>query len=223
MQEFDDRDAWLEERKKYVTATEMASLFGLNPWRSGNKILQVKLGLEEDDFDPTNEYCKRGKELEPAVIKACELRLDTKTEHAAEGKELLVTDKEARISCTPDSFIYTAAGEKKILECKATGFKNLEYWKDTPPLYYVIQVHVQMMVTNLKTTGFLAGMFFGDEFPSIPLCIQEIRYDERIESLMKQEVSRFWGADTFRVNSNVKKEMYELLLESMKNVYKEII
>lgn len=63
---------WLAFRKDKITATDIAIICGVNPFKSPYMLWMEKLGLK--DPDPENDAMRRGKELEPiALEKYCDI------------------------------------------------------------------------------------------------------------------------------------------------------
>lgn len=62
-------EEWLELRKKCVTATDIATIMGVNPYKTAYQLWQEKLGLKELEIE--NDAMRRGKELEPIALEAC--------------------------------------------------------------------------------------------------------------------------------------------------------
>ena len=57
------REAWLEDRRKYIGASDAPIIMGVSPWRTPYDLWLDKLGLSEDQ--PDNFAMKRGREMEP--------------------------------------------------------------------------------------------------------------------------------------------------------------
>jgi len=91
-------DEWKALRREYITATEASSLFQL-----GNQsIAAVAQGKLEEVTIAKNEYMLIGNILEPAVLKAFELRAGIKAEPAHPEKVVFVTHDKVRLAATPD-------------------------------------------------------------------------------------------------------------------------
>ena len=59
---------WLALRKEKISATDIAVICDVSPYKSPFKLWQEKLGLI--DPEPENDAMRRGKELEPEALKA---------------------------------------------------------------------------------------------------------------------------------------------------------
>lgn len=63
---------WLDFRKNKITATDVSTLIGVNPYKSPYQLWEEKLGLKDSDYE--NDAMRRGKELEPIALTIyCEL------------------------------------------------------------------------------------------------------------------------------------------------------
>lgn len=60
-----DTEAWLERRKKHATASDIAAILGLNPFKGPAQVQGEKLGFRSSD--PENAAMRRGKLLEPVA------------------------------------------------------------------------------------------------------------------------------------------------------------
>ena len=206
---------WLEARAKVVTATEASSLFSLNPYTSAKKMRRRKTHPEFQE----NAYTFLGKVLEPAVVKAMNLLTNRQFElfeGAGEDKLFFIHPKH-RLGATPDA-IY----EDTLLECKTTSEAKFDTWEVAPPLYYLMQVHVQMLCTGLKQGALtciptnLSPKSFNSKFPIHSYFIES---NLEIDNLILDTVDRFWDNvskdEEFEVNREDVRRMKSLLLHAM--------
>lgn len=179
---------WLDTRARVVTATEASSLFSLNPYASAAKMLQRKIVPEFQE----NAYTFTGKVLEPAVIKAVNLLTDRNFRQFESKDEIyFYIHPEHRLGATPDAHF-----RNTLLECKTTSPKRFaEDWEDCPPLYYILQTHVQMICTGKKQTVLaclptdLTPKGFNAKFP---IHVFFVKYHAVLAELIKHTVDRFW-------------------------------
>lgn len=61
---------WLEHRRKFIGASDAATVLNIDPWRTPLQLYEQKLGLVSEQ--PETYAMRRGKELESAAIKAFE-------------------------------------------------------------------------------------------------------------------------------------------------------
>lgn len=192
-------------RLRNTTATDMAILFGLNPYESPSSLVERKTNPKPI----SSNHMRRGKLFEPAVLEAFLLDANMPTErHIGSTIEL----PEYRIAATPDAYVL---GTKNVVECKSVMTKSIDKWYDEIPASYQIQVMVQMLVVGSEV-GYIGALEEGD--PTIckyRFVAWKVNRHEEIEELMKQESLRFWedreNNKLFRVSSKVKKRVSELL------------
>lgn len=200
-------------RLRNITATEMAALFGLNPYSSPAKVLEQKL----NPVAVVNNHVRRGKLREPSVLEAFQLDLGWQTERHESGTLELA---DSRIAATPDAYL---RGRQAVVEAKSIMSRSFDKWYEAVPLNYHMQVHTQMLVTGLKE-GYIGALEEGDPVDcEYRFVAWKIVPDETLIALMKQETTRFWEAvannKTFRVNSAIKKTAIEILTTTSIRVY----
>jgi hypothetical protein len=93
--------------------------------------------------------------------------------------------------------------------------RNIEKWYEAVPLYYHMQVLVQMLVTGCKA-GYIGALEEGDPYEcEYRFIAWSIHSSEEINDLIKEEVERFWKTTDegglYRVSSPSKKKMISLL------------
>jgi putative phage-type endonuclease len=186
----DTNHEWRETRRKYITATEMASLFQL-----GNKSVTK---LIEDKICPPeiikNEFMTIGNILEPAVLKAFQIRCGIDARPACPDSVVMVTDEVHRIAATPDGK-YFDGWDWHLIECKTTGSadlnkakENFNKWKREIPIHYLVQVHTQMLVTGVPSAYIGCLSYF---YP-LPFIAYKIEASAEVQSLMREAAQRFW-------------------------------
>jgi len=190
---------WLARRLSVITATEAASLVGLNPYKTPAQVYRDK---KDPGTFTGNEYTQVGQLLEPVVVELTNKLLGTKYElcENSEGKWFLTRD-DIRLGATPDAY-----DGQRFLECKTTKPLNLLRYRDCPPKYYVVQLMVQMYCAGIQE-GHLAIMSTNlSPRKDLPIAVFEVKLNETLMGLIHKEVIRFWEHDkTMRVNSAVKR------------------
>lgn len=210
-----DNLSFRKERLMNITATDMAVLFSLNPYESPATIVNRKTS-------PTEMYgpaLRRGQLFEPAVLEAFKIDMGIET---IRNNNVTCVLENHRIAATPDAFVANVK-ERIPVEVKSTGSKRFVKWYLEPPLYYQMQVHTQMLVTNSEK-GYLGALEAGDpQECTYRFVAWEIHRNERLEEMMKLETIRFWQSmqseEKYRANSAMKKEAIELLSNSRKLLY----
>ena len=212
-----DSIAYDPKRMTNITATDMATLFSLNPYESPASIVHKKT-------DPKPIYApamRRGHLFEPAVLEAFRIDMGVKSIRNAFGTYVMDNH---RIAATPDAFVDNHL-QNVTIEAKSIGSQRFAKWYVEAPLYYQMQVHTQMMVID-AAFGYIGALEAGD--PSdcqYRFIAWKINRCPELEAMMKKEVIRFWQCfdkkEPFRANSDMKKKAIELLAESATLVYPE--
>lgn len=146
-----DRAAWLEGRKAYIGASEIAALCGLGS-RKPIQIYEAKLGLvdEAENDDPLSIF---GRDFEPILWSKFEAMTKFKTEPAGTVWHSVYP----QVACNPDRFI---VGEDAVCEGKTFGFQAADEWgqpnSDEVPLKYRVQALVQLECTEKARCEFIA-------------------------------------------------------------------
>lgn len=211
---------WLDTRTRYITATDVASLFALNPHQSAAKVLESKV-TPPQKID--NKFLRAGRLLEPGIFIALqEAGLDV--EAADHGKVVMIVDDKHRISCSLDGKVtFADTGFKTIVECKATGKTKFESWADAPPINYLLQVQTQLMLTK-RDTGILACLCY--EFP-FSLIVWQINASDVVQKLIKEEVGRFWDCYKtviqYKYNKNNQTSIKEAIFLDNHKIFVDIL
>lgn len=206
---------WKRARKKVITATEAGAILGLNPWLTGNRVWKQK---NNGEFIPTS-YVIMGQVLEKVVVELTNKVLKTKFElfENEDNFKLFAIDESGKLGATPD-----ARDGQVLLECKTTGPRNFNKWQECPPLYYVLQLQVQLMCMNLRE-GWLSIMSTDltpkDAVFDPPILVFQVVRDDWIHETLVSEVKRFWktvkAGKSFRANKLLGAEVAIHLLLSI--------
>lgn len=142
----DDRQAWLEARRNGITATDVAAVLGVHPWRSMREVYLDKMGMLPDQ-EP-NEAMKTGTDLEP-YIAAVWCKRNGKTFGTDVVKaDLMHHAKNEWAIATPDFLV----GDDTVLETKYCGMNAAQHFgdegSDFVPDHYLCQVMWQCYVTG---------------------------------------------------------------------------
>tara|TARA_Y100000310_G_scaffold239682_1_gene243389 strand:+ start:24320 stop:24982 length:663 start_codon:yes stop_codon:yes gene_type:complete len=207
-------EEWLQLRKNYITATEMACLFKMG-YKSAGKLMEEKMTLDHRIIK--NEYMIIGNILEPAVLNCFKYRMGMDVGPAHPSKIVMLTDDEHRISSTPDGVFYTDSGHQ-LIECKTT-HRKIDEWLDKLPDNYNIQVHVQLLTADLDVCMIGCMQY---EYP-LPFVAYKVKRNKRIDAILQKEAKRFWDCfdndKVFEADLELKKELKILLAESCELVY----
>lgn len=201
------------ERRNNITATEMATLFGLNPYESPRELLDKKNNPKKID----SIHLRRGKLKEPSVLEAFDLDMSVKTRRHIGGTIAL---EGHRIAATPDAYLLES---NDVVECKSVTTRNFEKWYLNIPTNYHLQVLVQMLVMNSQE-GFIGALEEGDPYEcEYRFAAWKVERSEEAFQLMRDEVGRFWreveAGKLFRVKSSAKSSMSALLTKTSSRLY----
>lgn len=186
-------------------------MFGLNTYTSASQVFKQK---HTKQF-LSNQFLRDGKILEPSVLQAI------REDHGWWVEGLGGTDgntvytlNNCNISATPDAFRWD---DPAIVECKTTRLESFDKnWRGgTPPLRYVAQVQVQMMVTGMLK-GYLCCIA---ATPDIPLAVYQIDYcpvfASRLIELVEEYTAIHALGGTIRVRTEDKRLGLECLSKSV--------
>lgn len=179
---------WLEMRKRDVTSTESAALFGMSPYTTHFELWHAKKSGLAREFK-TNERMKWGNRLEAAIAHGIA------EEQGWEIRPLkeYMRDPDARIGSSFDFVITNLEGGPVHLE-----IKNVDYlafrdgWIEhddggiEAPEHIEMQVQHQMAVSGFKR-AFIGAFIAGNRGVVI-----ERERDEPVIAAIKAKVAEFW-------------------------------
>ena len=151
-----DRAAWLNARKKVLTATDIARLYCGGPAEWQN-VREEKNGRTRD-FD--TKYMAWGREREATLTDYAMTFVDSRL---LPNDKLLIMDADMRIGATPDMVGERVVGEMKTSKHSMPDMRAGLDLKGQALRYY-IQVQVQMLVTNAEVCVFVWEQH-DDEWP----------------------------------------------------------
>ena len=143
---------WLQARKSFIGASEVACILGLSKWSTPLGIYTDK--LTPDVSSEMTEWQEWGHRLEDAIAQWVE---DTQGHAVQPSPGLLQSTEYPWLGATPDRV--NANGEPIELKTSSTYMKDS--WADGVPLNYQVQVLVQMIVLGVKR-GYLAVLHGGN-------------------------------------------------------------
>lgn len=184
-----DRDAWLAARKKGIGASEVAAIMGLSPFGSPIEVWARKTGrappLE------SSERMRWGSRLEAQIL----LGYAEEKNRAVEACQQLAADDEVPVLlATPDGYdhgrvVVNGGVADCIVEptgCIETKLTSQSHWGADAPLYYQIQLQVQLAVTGLSWGAVVA--LHGNE-----LGVYRYERHEKAIARIRDFVARFWA------------------------------
>lgn len=206
---------WLDLRTKYVTGTEVASLFGFNPNLSSARVLKDKIS---PPVRIDNQWMRAGRLLEPAVFIALNEIGIPAVAAAPTGEVVFITHDESRIGASMDGKLNSDQGFF-IVEAKTTKRDKFVTWVENPPLNYVLQVQTQMLVAGVEQS-LLACLCY--ELP-FPLIVYQIKANKDIQQLITHNVTRFWDCYKedikFEVNKDDKEQVKSLIYQDVESIF----
>lgn len=197
------REEWLEQRKQFITASDVAAVMGLDPNKSRAKVLRLKTGQEEAKNIDRIPAVAAGRHLEAGILAwFAEDHADQYTSVSQNGQSLVVSPVLPCLAATPDGFagddpqhlVEVKCVDKSWPEAPARPFPNPEAVKNVGraadgsgyPGHYWVQLQVQLHCTGLEwgwLTGLQGAHARADRF---------FRIDRAFESRMLTEVEKFW-------------------------------
>ncbi len=187
------RDGWLEARKSMVTASDVACLFGLNPYKTRDQLRMEKLGLADED--PATDAMFWGSELEGSVLAGYAKKYGRIVRRCG---ILFRSNETPALGATLDAIEYDEAGET-VLEVKCPGAwaksngwaakgpdgKAIKPIQRIVPMHYQMQAQCAMYVTGLHRARVVA-LFGGRD-----LEIFEVTRNADALDLMCKEATAF--------------------------------
>lgn len=175
----DNREQWLELRRRGLGGSDAATVVGLNPWSSKLSLYADKMGLMPEKED--NEAMRQGRDFEDYVAKRWE---------EATGKKCQRVNFILANETYPFAFANIdrrVVGEQAILECKTTSVYNKADFEqgEIPPTYYV-QCQHYLAVTGYER-AYLAVLVLNKGFYHYTI----ERNQGEIDALMQAEYA-FW-------------------------------
>lgn len=161
---------WFEARKQCVTASELASVLGQNPYCSKLETLRKKLGISGNES--TSFACQHGIDNEDRAIKLYE----RKTGHKVMAFGLLRSPAEGQqhLAGSPDGITHCG----RLVEVKCPVKRKIEPGK--VPAHYRSQIELLMHLTGIRMADFVQmgvaqGLFDITACPPTPLYYEHIR------------------------------------------------
>lgn len=171
-----DRAAWLEARKAFITASDVGALMSVSPYKTRDVLKLEKAGLG-DEFEG-NELTELALDLEPFVAEQARKRWGWNlTPHG----ELTVDPRCPYLAATPD-FIGDGPFARFNCQVKVTMVKPYEQVKkygNAPPLHYLYQVQAELACLGLDYGCLLV-------LHTAPLCLRS--YPIRANHVLQQRI-----------------------------------
>lgn len=211
-----ERDAWLQERTKGIGGSDVATVLGLNPYKTPLSLWEEKTGKTKGS--PAGEASYWGTTLEDVVAKEFSKRTGMKIQRV---NFLLSTGENGWMRGNIDRAIINPAIAGRVsvlkpekaaeagrllstnigLECKTANSFMVDQWGDSQeaeilagkivtehkiPLYYETQIQWYMAVTGIKKF-YVAVLIGGQDFR-----MYEVQRDEDVIKAIVEKCRAFW-------------------------------
>jgi predicted phage-related endonuclease len=177
------QDEWLKMRKRDVTASEVAALFGVHPYTTA-----LSMWADKSDVpvkEPSGPQLELGHIMEPAIAEA----LRRRHSWALRGSGLYVRAPELRIGATPDYLRADVEGKPEPVEMKFVQPHIYERdWSQGAPLAWVLQCLVQMYLLDAPR-GHVVAML---DNRAKDIFIHEVPRNDEAWARIVSHVKRFW-------------------------------
>lgn len=154
VREITGRGEWLEWRRRDITASRIAALFGEHPFLTRN---QLAADMRGEKGEPPNSAMRAGNILEAGFPFAA--REDGKPWELVKATTYHRLP-DLRLGCTPDFWI----GDDGLMQAKTVSREQWEAWRGHPPLAYTLQTLTELLVTG-RAWGVLAVMIRAGGYP----------------------------------------------------------
>lgn len=179
---------WLEARKKDVTSSEVAAMFGLHPHKSRLRLWHEKMGTIAPEFIET-AHTKWGRRLQiPVGMGICE-------DEGWQGFDLTgyyARDPGRKLGASFDLKIKAPKKLPGLLEVKIAESFDEDYgwFKDKAPLQYEFQLQQQMHCLRADDSVWWGAIGTLGRRQATRLYMRE--YDAELGALIDQEAEDFW-------------------------------
>lgn len=175
-------EEWLEWRKKGIGGSDVATICGLNKYKSALELWMEKRGYKQDEEAGESAYW--GTTLEHIVreefIKRSGLEVDT-------INLMLKHPKYEFMLANVDGIVIDQEGKKCIFEAKTASAYKADQWKDDEiPEVYMLQIQHYMLVTGYER-AYIAVLIGGNTFK-----YKVVDKDEELINMIIQIEKQFW-------------------------------
>lgn len=149
------------EKQKGIGGSDVATILGLNPYKSVFTLWLEKTGQIEPPV-LNNEYIEWGNILEPVIREkfAKETGFEVEENHWVmlhDQHDFMVANVDGEV--TDPQF----GGEKGVLEIKTAGERMRDQWENGPPNHYMLQLQHYLAVLDYSY-GYVAVLIGGNTF-----------------------------------------------------------
>ena len=175
------------DRKNRIGGSDVAALFGLDPYKSYWRLWHEKAGnIEPEDVSQKDEV-KFGVKMETAI--AVWFSEENKLEY--HYTDYIGSKNINNFGGKPDFYIEKTPLENNpnmgVLEVKTTGYNSYKLWVNgEPPIHYQLQLQTYMGLSGMKW-GMLAILVDRKLLPPF-----EYEFRPKVFSAIEQKVVEFW-------------------------------
>lgn len=183
-------ESQLRMRMTGVTASEIAAVAGVSPYRDKFDVYLGKVGVSP----PTehSEAMKRGTYLESAIVAWAGDELGRHVSKAGRRQETVRHCEHPLVIATPDGLVHRGGKDtapEAVLEAKSISWRSAYRWgepgTDQVDDIYIPQVTWQMAATGLDHA--IVAALLGDQ-----LALYRVDYDAGLFEVLLDEAQRFW-------------------------------
>lgn len=180
---------WHERRRTMLTATDVPAILGESKWKTPLRIWS-RIILDSREGERETSFLRWGNALEP--IAAAEFERETGA-IVHRSDRLAVHPRLPWLGATPDAFaVDPFTGEVSLVEFKAPGIHAMHDWEEgSAPLFYVLQVQAQLVVTGLER-GVLCALIppTNADSPLVVTC--EVRLTPQRRAEIEATLEAWW-------------------------------
>jgi putative phage-type endonuclease len=149
------------EKQKGIGGSDVATILGLNPYKSPFTLWLEKTGQIEPPV-LNNEYIEWGNLLEPVIREKFAKETGFEVE---ENHWVMLHDQHDFMVANVDGIVIDPqfAGEKGVLEIKTAGERMRDQWENGPPHHYMLQLQHYLAILDYSY-GYIAVLFGGNTF-----------------------------------------------------------
>ena len=187
-----DREAWLELRRRHLTATDWPKLTGTSRWGSAEDVIANKQGCSSEERFAPSLPMRVGTDLEPLILKRA-MKLLGPGEYLSQE---FISRK--HLGFTPDLVQVNRSSEWVLVEIKV----SVKEWNGEVPPDYLDQVRFQATVLgldqvqliHLKLSSWQDGLRIirSGLLPEEDLTRYLVDVDEAERRHIEQKADRWW-------------------------------
>lgn len=176
------------KRNEDVTASDIAAVVGLHPYKTLGQLHAEKSGLDVGSVDPESVVIRRGKALERVV--ADEVAKAHPNWKISKANEYLRMPK-LRLGAHPDFYVTDENGSFGVLQTKtvASSVFRRNWSEDTPPFWISLQTATEMMLADADF-GVIAALVIGDF--TFDLMTYDVPRHAAAEKRIRDAAEKFW-------------------------------